>query len=92
VQGPPKSFDFVKIREKSMEIWAQSVQIFANFLQIRAKMELDTEKNGAQNDMKTFFLWRSFSLYIFSGTFGEIWAKILRTPKMCSYSYTLSVT
>jgi len=27
------------------------------------------------------FLWRSFSWDSFSGTFAEIWAKILRTPK-----------
>ena len=32
------------------------------------------------NEMQSFF-WRSFSLEFFSGKFGEIWAKILCTPK-----------
>jgi len=35
-----------------------------------------------------FYFWRSFPLEYFSGKFGEIWAKILRTAKFaCSYTY-----
>jgi len=39
----------------------------------------DLKKCG-QNEMQSFF-WRSFSVEFFSGKYGEIWAKILRTPK-----------
>jgi len=34
------------------------------------------------------FIWRPFSLELFSGKFREIWAKILRTPKKFAYPYT----
>jgi len=38
-------------------------------------------KNGAQNNMKSFF-WKSlFVMDFFSGKFATIRAKILRTPK-----------
>jgi len=52
---------------------------------IWAKMVLEVcfdLKKCAQHDKKcSRFFWRSFSLEFFSGTFREIWAKILRTPK-----------
>ena len=120
----PKSFDLMKIREKSVDIWAKYVKTFAKSLYV-----LWFCKNGTQHQSANFF-WRS-SLYLvlfgqvrgdlgkfrrnlgkkvawsvlwfqkmhrtwkemqsfffgghflwsFSGKFGEIWAKILRTPK-----------
>jgi len=38
-------------------------------------------KNGAQNNMKSFLFGGHFFMELFSGKFGRIRAKILRTPK-----------
>ena len=49
-------------------------------------------KNGAQNNMKSFF-WKSlFVMDFFSGKFATIRAKIIRThPKKFACSYTIAV-
>jgi len=84
----PKSFDLVKIREKSLkirekfvEIWTKSLKAFTKSLKMWANPSWKDEQNGAQNNMKSFF-WRSLSFMdFFSGKFGRIRAKILRPPK-----------
>ena len=52
-------------------------------------------KKCAQHEMKCIRFFRGhFSFFgVYSGKFGEIWAKILRTPKKfaCSYTYVYCV-
>jgi len=97
-KSTPKSFDFVKILVKSMEIREKSVKTFAKSLIIWSKWRpiwLDLKKMAPNVCRIT---WRPFSEVIpkegllekifaqkvaqnFSGKFGEIREKILRTPK-----------
>jgi len=87
-------FDFTKtapkIKVQMFFFFYRSCFCFVLFGQVRG--DLGKFNNGAWivlwfkqihstwEEMQSFF-WRSFSLEFFSGKFGEIWAKILHTPK-----------
>jgi len=70
--APPKTCDSVKIRAKSVEIWAKCRQI--------AVCALILQKWHPKSKCRPFFGGHVF-IYFFSGKLGKIWAKILRTPK-----------
>jgi len=76
----PPSFDLVKIWVKSLRIRAKSVKTFVKSLKIWTK----SLKIRAKMAPNTVFM-RKYSHKkgpkIFLGKFGEIQAKILRTPK-----------
>ena len=89
-------FDFTKMAPKTIIIiffWKSCINLvvfgqlkgnWGSFDEIWAKMVLKLPRfeNNAPSEMQSFFLWRSFSLDSFSGTFAEIWAKIIRTTKI----------
>jgi len=70
VQRHPKTFDLVKVRVKSVEIWAKCVKTFAKSLHV-----LSFYKNGIQNQSADAIFWRScFYVIIFGnarGKFGQ---------------------
>jgi len=79
----PKRFDLVKIRAKSVEIWAKCVKTFAKSLDVHCFLN-----NGAQNQRADVFLEVIF--LFFSGKLRKIWAKTVldvlwfekNTPRM----------
>jgi len=75
----PKSFDIVKIRAKSHKIRENPLNSGTFWTQM-ALNTLWFENNGARIDMKSIFLG-GHCFEVFSGRFGSIRAKFLRTPK-----------
>ena len=69
-QCTPKTFHVVKIRAKSLKIVAKSVQKWC--------LKCFGLRKSAHHEMKCS---RFFGVFSFSGKLGEIWTKILRTPK-----------
>jgi len=80
----------VEFWAKSVKNFAQFLKIWANSLKIEAKVAhtvLDLQKWRPKSH-EDYFLevikyrlhQKIFAQKVFSGRFGEIWAKILRTP------------
>jgi len=84
-------FDFTKMAPK-IKVQTLFLKVMFCYLSIFGQVRGNLGNNGASraliwknapntkwNEVVSF--WRSFSLEYFSGKFGEIWVKILRTPK-----------
>jgi len=83
VSAPPKVLIWWKFGKKSRGNLGKSVQTFTKSLKIWAnsrKYEQEWRPTAPKITWRAFF-WRSLFMEFFSGTFGRIRAKILRTPK-----------
>jgi len=88
VQPRPKRFGLVKIRAKYEGISENYVQTSAKVLYVRM-FKFSFFGQVRRNLVQSFFL-RSFCLEFFSSKFAELWAKVLRTPKIfLLYAYGL---
>jgi len=69
----PKSFDLVKIREKSLKIRTKSVEIWAKFVERFAKLlhVLWSYENGTQNQSADVLFFGGHVFLFFSGKLGE---------------------
>jgi len=84
----PNSFDLSKIRAKSLKTWEKSLKIWAKwyptfFCFKKMAPSVCRKWSHTKNHPKkgVHDLWGRKSHKNILGKFGEIWAKILRTPK-----------